>query len=181
MPNHTGQAGDSPRPASGKGDYQPVREAGKVRLTRDAQGRVDLHLADQDEPVRNVTIRRCFPWSVPELYASIRDEDGKERALLDSLDDLDPASREIAEKELAEKVFNPKILRVSKCQHEFGITTIEAETDRGPVSMQVRSRDDVRHLSTTRALLRDVEGNTFEIEDIRKLDPVSQKQLRQFF
>jgi hypothetical protein len=64
---------------------------------------------------------------------------------------------------------------------EFNIVSLTAETDRGEVTFQVRSRDDIRYLSPTRALFRDPDGNTYELEDITQLDPASRKHLSHWF
>jgi len=118
---------------------------------------------------------------MPETYIAIRDSEGHELAMLETLDELDPASRQVAEAELRDKVFNPKILRVLKYTREFGISSMSAETDRGKVIFQFQGRHDVRLLSPTRALFRDVDGNVYELPDVTQLDPASQKHLAPFF
>ena len=152
-----------------------------ARIERNADGQLVAHLAGKDEPVVDVRPARYFPWSMPDAYISIRDSDGGEIAMLTTLDDLDPDSAQLVEAELRDMVFNPKILRVSKYTREFGISSIEAVTDRGDVIFQFRGRDDVRTLSATRALFHDVDGNTYEVADLTQLDPASQKQLHPFF
>ena len=151
------------------------------RIERDGEGQLVAHLVDWDEPVVDVRVARYFPWSMPEMCISVRDADGSEVAMLKSLDDLDDGSREVVETELSDKVFNPKILRVRKYSREFGISSIDAETDRGDVIFQFNGRNDVRILSPTRALFRDVDGNTYEVEDLTQLDPASQRHLHAFF
>ncbi len=120
-----------------------------LSVERNASGQIVVKLAGRDEPIVDAKIARCFPWSLPEAYVSIRDGDGKEVALLETLDSLDDASRQITERELADKVFNPKITKILGFHHEFGMTSITAETDRGEVTFQIKSRDDVRVLSPT--------------------------------
>ena len=160
----------------------PEASPGSVeRIERTATGELLVYLAGRDQPVRRARIARCFPWSVPERYISVCDEHGNELALLDGLDELDPDSRAVALDEMQRMVFNPKILRVLEFKHEFGLTTITAETDRGQVSFQIRSRDDVRILSPTRALFRDVDGNTYELPDLTALDASSRRDLRVYF
>jgi len=99
----------------------------------------------------------------------------------DELDELDDASREIAQHELADKIFNPKITRIVSHKREFGVTTLHAQTDRGRVEFQFHGQDDIRILSPTRALFRDVDGNTLELPDIDQLDPVSRKYISRYF
>ena len=126
-------------------------------------------------------LARYFPWSLPDAYISVRNVDGKEIVMLKTLDELDDDSRSIVEKELADKIFNPKIRQVLQLKREFGISSLSAITDRGEIFFQFHGRDDVRLLSPTRALFRDVDGNTFELPDITEMDPASRKMLRRYF
>jgi hypothetical protein len=139
------------------------------------------HLAGDEAPVTDVKIARYFPWSMPEAYFSVRTGEGREIAMIADLDQLDPASREVVQAELRDKVFNPKILRILEYKHEFGITSITAETDRGQVTFQFRGRHDIRLLSPTHALIRDVDSNTYELPDYTALDPASQRYLQRYF
>jgi hypothetical protein len=152
-----------------------------VRVERNAAGQIVAHVAGRSEPVVDVRIARCFPWSVPETYISIRNKDGKEIALLKTLGELDETSRAVVEEELRDKVFNPKIRRIKDYRDEFGVTSITAETDRGEVIFQIRSRDDIRQFSATRALFGDADGNVYELVDLNALDPASRKHILHYF
>jgi hypothetical protein len=151
------------------------------RIRRNAAGQLELDLHGRDEPVVDVKVVRCFPWTVPERYISLRGPEDKEVVMLRSLDDLDDKSRRVVEEELQDKVFNPKIQRILSFKDEFGVTQIEAETDRGRVTFQIRSRDDIRVLSHRRALFRDVDGNTYELSDLSALDAAGRKYLERYF
>ncbi len=155
---------------------------GDVRsIERNDSGQLVVNFTNSDAPLVDAHVVRCFPWSVPDYYVSIRDSEGKEAVMLKTLDALDPTSKEILLEELRDKVFNPKILRILNYKHEFGATSITAETDRGTVSFQMRTRDDVQILSPTRALFRDVDGNTYELTDLSALNAASRKHLEQYF
>jgi hypothetical protein len=175
------QAADRPAEAPGGPQPEAPGEAHVERVERDRAGRVIVHLAGREEPVVDAVVARCFPWSLPESYISVRDAKGAEVALLRTLDELDGDSREVVEAELRDKIFNPKIHRITDLRDEFGVVTVTAETDRGEVSFQIRSRDDVRVLSAGRALLRDVDGNTYELPAIDALDKASRKHFQQYF
>ena len=155
--------------------------SGLPRLQRKASGELLAYIDGQDAPVEDVRVARCFPWSVPDCFISLRNKEGKELFMFRDLDGLDDATRQIVLDELRDKVFNPKILAISQFKREFDITSITARTDRGEVTFQIRSRDDVRVLSEGRALFRDVDGNTYELADLSQLDPASQKHLMDFF
>jgi hypothetical protein len=152
-----------------------------VRVERNGVGQLVAHVPGREEPVVDARVARCFPWSLPETYVSIRTKDGKEVVLLNTLADLDEASRKIVEAELQEKVFNPKILKIVAYKEEFGVTSITATTDRGEVTFQVRSRDDVRMLGPRRALFRDADGTTYELPDFSALDPASRRHVQHYF
>ena len=151
------------------------------RVERNPAGKLVVHVAGRDEPVVGAQVARCFPWSLPDTHISVRDADGKEVVLLESLDDLPDEARGVVDEELRDKVFNPKILRIVSMKEEFGITSITAETDRGEVTFQIRSHENVRRLSPVRALFRDVDGNSYELPDITALDTASQRHLHQYF
>lgn len=152
-----------------------------TRLERNASGQLVVHLAGGETPVTDVKLTRYFPWSMPDAYVSVRTDQGREVAVLTDLDDLDPDSRETLESELRDKVFNPKLLRILEYRHEFGISYVKAETDRGEVTFQFRGRHDIRLLSPTRALIRDVDSNTYELPDFNRLDPTSRRYLQRYF
>ena len=152
-----------------------------TRVERNGAGQLVVFVEGRSEPYVDARVARCFPWSVPDTYVSVRNKDGKEIALLRGLDGLEDQARKLIEEELRDKVFNPRILRILDFKSEFGVTSITAQTDRGKVTFQVRTRDDVRVLSPTRALFRDADGNTYELADLTALEDRFQKQLSHFF
>jgi len=164
-----------------KAAIERVAPSNIERVSRDPLGRIEIRIRGRAEPICDVRVARCFPWSLPDRYISLLAQDGKEIALLDSLDCLDPWSRCVIEEELHDKVFSPKLLRVVEHKREFGVTSITADTDRGRVTFQIRSRDDIRMLSPWRGLFRDADGTTYEVADIRALDPASRRCLEQYF
>jgi len=168
-------SGDSTGPGAADGPDGPVR------LERTARGELTAHIRGAAEPAHNVQVARCFPWSLRGRYISIRDSEGKELLLLADLSELDEATAALIEEELREKFFVPKIRRIVSYSAEFGLVSVTAETDRGEVSFQLRDREDVRLLSPTRAVFRDVDGNLYEVEDFEALDSASRKHIEQHF
>ncbi len=161
---------------------EPDADSPRIRrIERNSAGDLVLYLRGPDAPTVGVTLVRCFPWTLPESYISVRSADGREIVILKTLEELDRPTREVVEDELRNRTFNPKILRILEYEHEFGISSIRAETDRGTVAFQFRGRDDVRFLSPTRVLFRDVDGNTYELPDTRLLDRISQEHLNRYF
>jgi len=173
---------DKPDAANHAGEAaMPIHGATIEGIARNETGQMVVHLKGRPEPVVDARVCRCFPWSLPDQYISIRDKGGKEVVLLRTLDEVPPEERALILEELQDKVFSPRIQRVVASKSEFGVTSITAMTDRGEVIFQVRSREDVRVLSSTRALFRDVDGNTFELADLTRLDKASQRYLAEYF
>ncbi len=128
--------------------------------------------------LENVTPVRSFPLTAPTKYISFTSSDGDDLALLEDVEQLDRASRLVLEEELEKRYFIPCILRVISLKNRFGVLSFEVETDRGVRSFDVRERDDIRHLpGTTRVLIRDVDGNRYDIPDTMQLDATSQALL----
>ncbi len=161
------------------GEASSVTPPEQVHLRRSGRGEIDAEI--NGRTVVNVKVARCFPWSMKDRYISIRDKDGKEVALLESSEGCDACTRALLEQELRDRCFVPKILKVKSHQSEFDVVTISAQTDRGEVSFQIRSRDDVRTLSSKRAIFRDVDGNIYEVEDVTQLDRHTQRHLERYF
>jgi hypothetical protein len=159
----------------------PVAPAEIESIVRNELRQLVVRLKGRPEIIVDARAARCFPWSLPESYISLRTKEGKEITLFQTLGELDAASRKTVELELSEKIFNPRILKVNEYRNEFGVVSISAHTDRGDVTFQIRSRDDIRFLSATRSLFRDADGNTFELPDLNALDPVSKKHLQEYF
>ena len=159
---------------------QSAQPGAPLRLERNAKGELVAHVPGR-EPVVNVAVARCFPWSLADEYISIRNADGKEIALLETLAGLDDQTRALIEQELAQKVFVPRIRRVIEFKAEFDVVAITADTDRGQTIFQIHSRDDVRILGPGRALFRDVDGNLYEVENVLALDRASRAHLEQYF
>jgi len=151
------------------------------KIERNKSGQLLVYTETQPEPFEDVCVARCFPWSEADGYVSIYRREGGEIALLETLDELDAESRRAVEEELEMMIFTPRIERVVSHRREFGVTSITAETDRGEVTFQIRSRDDVRSLSPTRALFRDADGNTYEVPDLDALDAQSRRFMMQYF
>jgi len=177
----TERADKAAGPKGGADDSdEPIRGT-VTRVERDGAGRLVVYVAEREAPHVGAKVARCFPWSQADRYLCILNKDDREIVTFETLDELPEASRQVVREELHDKVFSPQIRRVVQYRHKFDVTSITADTDRGRVSFQIRSRDDVRLLGPGRALFRDVDGNTYEVSDLDSLDPASRKHLQQYF
>lgn len=148
---------------------QPVPSiaAAPLRLERQRDGRLAAARDDVATPVRPV---RCFPWSGPSAFISLRDDSDREIALVVSPADLDPASRAILEEELARAGFVLHVTRILAIVDELEIRLWRVDTSQGHRTFQTARDEWPRPLPDGTLLLRDVAGDLYLIPAPTSLD-----------
>jgi hypothetical protein len=155
-------------------------EGRQLRVTRPSGG-VHLRLEiENDRCIPNARVRRSFPLSSPVDYLSLQGADGKEIAMLRSLDGVAPDSRRLIDEELDRRYFTPHIERIEALKSEAGMWKFNVDTQRGPAEFYVRNwRDSAVEISRGRWQIMSVDGGRFEILDLDALDPHSLRLLDQ--
>jgi hypothetical protein len=128
----------------------------------------------------HVSAKACFPWSDPERYISIRDEDGNEVALLRDLSELNADSREAVRHSLAEASFVMEIVGVESIEDEFEVRHWKVTTDAGARSFQTKLDEWPREMPDGAILIHDIAGDLYKVADISALDPASRTLLKPF-
>jgi hypothetical protein len=129
---------------------------------------------------RPVTVRRCFPWSEPGRYLSLRDEDDREFALVRDLAELDAESRAALGAALVAAGFVFAVTRVLAIEEEVELRHWRVETRQGPRAFQTRLDDWPRAVPRGGLLIRDVAGDLYHIADPARLDRKSRELLWAF-
>jgi len=124
-----------------------------------------------------VEVRRCFPWTRPDGFLTLRDGEGRELALVESLDDLDPDSRTVLERELLESGRTFVIERIHSIQKEIELRCWEVDTAEGHRSFQTELDEWPRLLPDGSLLIQDLYGDLYRIPDPNALDPAGRKLL----
>jgi len=151
-----------------------VIEGADVRFGRTSDGQILLHRGQNVVTVGS--IMSAFPLTRPGQMVSIRDEEGDEIGILRGVGGLDPRSRRVMDEELERAYFMPRIRDILDIQEELNVVTWEVETDRGPRHFEVRNvRQNVRRMGNRRFVIRDVDGNRYEIHDWADLPPAAQR------
>jgi hypothetical protein len=127
-----------------------------------------------------VFVRRCFPWSEPTDYVSLRDGDENEFALIRDLAEVDDASREVLEQALAEAGFVLEITGIESVDEEIEIRNWKVQTRQGARSFQTRLDDWPRRVPSGGTLIRDVAGDLYYVKDPAALDKKSRDLLWAF-
>lgn len=158
----------------------PARAGGggaQLIIERHPDGRLWAHTRGQAVAI---SVRRCFPWSEPARFISLRDDDDVEVALVRDLADLDPESRAVLEDALAEAGFVFEIVRLHDVEEEVEIRHWTVETRQGPRTFQTRLDDWPREVPAGGVLIRDVAGDLYYVPAPGTLDPRSQELLWAF-
>ncbi len=145
-----------------------------LELERARNGKLILLREGQRLPVQ---ISRCFPWTHPRAWISLRDEEGEEAALIPDPAALPEASRALLEAELAESDQTFAITRILVCRKEIELRCWEVETRQGPRNFQTELDEWPRRFGAGSVLIRDICGDLYTVEDPEALDPESRKKL----
>ncbi len=152
------------------------RPAG-LTLERRADGRVWLLDGAREIPV---WVSRCFPWSQPDRFFALRDEEGDEVALVREIVDLDLASQQVMRRALDEAGFVFDITGVCEIEDEVEIRRWSVLTAQGPRTFQTRLDDWPVPLPEAGFLIRDLSGDLFRLPQPEQLDRKSRKLLWAF-
>lgn len=148
----------------------------EMQFYRSERGNIVLHFGAEE--YQDINIRRAFPLEDEARFIGIFLADGTELGLLESFDELDAESRQVLGEELDKIYFRPKILHIRDLNEEHGVLRGNIETTSGPRYLEIRNyRRKVRLLSNYRALVEDVDGNCYQIDDWRQLPRLTREIL----
>ena len=148
-----------------------------VRLQRGRDGRLSASRGGALQPVRPV---RCFPWSNPGRYISLRDDKEREVAFVADPADLDEASRSVLAEELAQASFVLHVSRILEVKEELEIRIWKVQTREGLRTFQTARDEWPRPLPDGNLLLSDVAGDLYLVPRAAELDPSSRRVLWAF-
>ena len=149
-----------------------------VRLFRPAPESATVRLSVENDPClspdrsyRAVRVARAFPCSKPDESIGLRDGADRDIGTFETLDGMDAESRRVLDEELDRRYFLPVWVRTVRVAEQYGVVEWEMETDRGARTFFLRNvKESVQHLSPTRVLVSDPDGNRFEVRDTAALD-----------
>ena len=150
-----------------------VLPAGALHFAATAGGFLALTVAagEPTEHYPRINAYRTFPLSDADRYLSLRDADGNEIGILESLTDLAQDQADLLRAELERRYFTPAIEQVRSVKEEFGYSYWLVDTDAGPRRFTVQSgKNNVTVVAERRLLIVDVDGNRFSVDDYTRLD-----------
>ena len=149
----------------------------QLKLDRRADGQLWASRAGEHCAV---SVHRCFPWSEPGRYLSLRDSENEEFALVRGPDELDPSSRDALRDAIAEAGFVLQVERITKVEEEVEIRSWKVETRQGPRSFQTRLDHWPMDVPGGGIVIRDVAGDLYHVAEPEKLDRRSRTWLWAF-
>jgi len=152
-------------------------EESALTLEVGADGRLRAARGDRRSVVH---VRRCFPWSEPDRFLSLRDEEGEEFALVADPATLDAQSRAVLERALAQAGFVFAVTRVLGIDEEVELRHWRVVTRQGDRRFQTRLDEWPRRLPDGGFLMRDVSGDLYRFADPARMDRRSREVLWAF-
>ncbi|MEN9798466.1 MAG: hypothetical protein RL653_2162 [Pseudomonadota bacterium] len=151
-----------------------------VRLWRDGQGLLGAEWGEGQRREGLVPVR-CFPLSAAEGWISLGDREGREVLLLETLEGLEAAGRELLLGELSRREFMPVIQQVLEIHPEDADPSEwRVITDRGEARFTLPGEDNVRPVGRGGYVLSDSHGIRYRVLDLSKLDTHSRRLLSRF-
>jgi Domain of unknown function (DUF1854) len=154
-----------------------VAGGGRLLLERRQDGRLWARARGVE---RVVHVRRCFPWTEPGRFVSLRDEDGEEFALVADPGELDGPSRGALDAALAEGGFVFDVAGVLEIEEEVELRHWRVRTRQGDRSFQTRLDEWPRTLPDGGLLIRDLTGDLYRLAHPDALDRTSRALLWAF-
>jgi hypothetical protein len=149
----------------------------ELKLEKRADGQLWALHHDRETPVR---VQRCFPWSEPAAYLSLRDAEGEEVALIPDPARLDPASRRSLEEALLEAGFVLEVTAIEEVEEEVEIRTWRVLTRQGARTFQTRLDDWPYGVPGGGVVIRDVAGDLYYVAAPAEMDARSRRWLWAF-
>ena len=148
----------------------------KVRVHKDGFNKVKLSIKGEKE-YPEVKPVMGFPLTNPDSFISfVEMKDGKkdkEIGIIEDIKKIDSKSRKVLKEELRKEYFMPRITKIIRMKEFHGIMKFNVETDKGEREFETRYKEDIRKLRGGCVVIRDADGNRYEIKDYRKLDQKS--------
>lgn len=153
---------------------EAVGETGMPRLRLDGVRQLWLQHAEQVARVRPV---RCFPWSFPDGFISLRQDDGGEALFVEEMAELDPESANALSAALRGGEFVFEVLRVESIAEELETRVWHTLTSGGKRTFQTKVDEWPRESPSGGYLVRDLAGDSFLLPRLDAADKETRRWL----
>ena len=136
-----------------------------------------LFIKIEEKEQRAFLCRQC-PFEMLREFISVLDDENHEIGIIKSLDLFAGEEKELLETELKRRYYAPKIIKILGMKERYGFSYWKVITEHGEVSFTLQDTfRSIVHVGEDRLVLLDVNGNRFEIPDVKSLDRKSYKKI----
>jgi len=157
---------------------QTLTSTSPCRLSLATDGRLLFQATNGTS--HSVRVVRCFPWSEPSRYVSLRDADDAELYFIDRIDVLDADSRRALEGALVAAGFVLCITAIASIEEDFEIRRWQVQTVQGPRSFQTPLDAWPHETPSGELVIEDVAGDLYRFPKLDTLDAKSKQLLWAF-
>ena len=128
---------------------------------------------------KRVILHLLFPFNTNRKLVSALNADKEEVGMIRDIDEFEGDSLAAIEKEILRRHFVRRITKILEIKDKNGITTWKVDTEDGNKA-EFALKDtygSIFHVTETRLLITDVDGNRFEIADTSALDKASRRRI----
>ena len=134
---------------------------------------------EDGQTYEGLRVSLMFPITDRYSYVQFLDADENEIGILKDLNELDNESRSILMSEIEKTYFIPAITKILSIEAEFRADVWKVETDKGFRTFEVvGKRRNIRYVTSDHVIIKDIDGNRYEIPSVNKLDKTSKKLLQ---
>ncbi len=152
-------------------------DPGKIRLFKEPRWILRMTI-EGDRSYTRVKVVRAAPLTQPNRYFCFLDIKDEAICMVKDLSELPEESRPLVYEELDRRYLTAEIQKIVTLQNEYGVTYWTVDTDRGRRDFVAKSvAENAQWLADARVMIFDVDGNRFEVPDIKALDRRSQALL----
>ena len=143
---------------------------------------IHLHLSIEGKgDVGQINVFRAYPLSDPMHYLSICNKENEEIGVLMDPGELSESDRVLVKKHLDRRYLVPIVSNIISTKERFGTLEWTMDTDRGMCTFTTRNlREYSFQPSPGRLLIEDVDGNRYDIRDVKALSKKSQDLLLKY-
>ncbi len=134
---------------------------------------------EETKEYNRVFLHRCFPFQKLFEYIAVLDDEYGEIGIIKDINVFSDTIKKLLVNELERKYYEPKIETIISLKERYGFSYWVVNTTNGRkvnFTMQDTFRNIIR-VDDNKAILLDVDGNRFVIENIEKLPKKSRKKI----
>ena len=130
------------------------------------------------ETETRVSLRRTFPFGLLWELISVLNEEEEEVGIIRDVQVFDEEEAQLLREELARRYYSPLIERIISVKERYGFSYWKVQTAQGEMKFTLHDTyRSIVHISASRVIFLDVDGNRFEIPDLQALDRKSYRKI----